>query len=250
MTPIETIESSNFRHVTVPLEISQIKEYFENKNLFFLINYSESKIKGNMFLTYISNLDLPCEIILGSSGKQDKFELIKFYMETRNLNTSNTLKLTTAQLLLEMKGYDSMDVLRHPVLTREECAEFSSQNAELLKKWDTFISSSFLYLLTAIPELEDKYSFKSLFPVIEDPHFIGSNIVHIYSVPSFLELFFAKQATSPICYFKHQFEEYMFRGKNLFHYFDCPENTLFLLFNEILTGEKTLGDIQAMFARA
>lgn len=250
MTTMQEIDPSNYRNVTVPLEISQIKEYFENKQLFFLINYADSKIKGNMFLTYISNLDLPCEILLDKTNKEEKFELLKFYMETRNLTISNVLKLASAQVLLELKGFDTTEIFINPAFTREECAEFIQNNPELIQRWNTFISSSFVFLLTSVGELEEQYSFKNTFQTIDDPHYIGSNVVHLYSVPSFLELFFSKPADTEVFYFKPQFEEYMFRGKNLFHYFFCPENTLLLLFNEMLTGEKSVEEINELFQKA
>lgn len=250
MKDIKTVDPVNFRNVTVPLEISQIKEYFENKELFFLINYTDSKIKGNMFLTYISNLDLPCEIILKGASKEDRFELLKYYMETRNLNVSDALKYTAAQILLEKKGFDSTTIFDHPVLSSAECAEFIKNNEEMVGRWNTFISSTLIYTLTCIKDLEEEFSFKDAFKTIDDPHYIGSNVVQLFSVPSFLELFFSKPADGELFYMKPQFEEYMFRGKNLFHYFYCPENTLLLLFNEMLTGEKTLTDIQKMMSEA
>lgn len=250
MTTMQEIEPSNYRNVTVPLEISQIKEYFENKKLFFLINYAESKIKGNMFLTYISNLDLPCEIILDKTSKEEKFELLKFYMETRNLTISNILKLTTAQMMLEYKGFDTTTIFMNPVFTREECAEYIKTNSELVQRWNVFISSSLVFILTSVPALEESFAFKDTFKVIDDPHYIGSNVVHLYSVPSFLELFFSKPADTEVFYFKPQYEEYMFRGKNLFHFFFCPENTLFLLFNEMLTGNKSVEEINELFQKA
>lgn len=249
MKDIQTIDPANFRNVTVPLEISQIKEYFENKELFFLISYTDSKIKGNMFLTYISNLDLPCEIILTGASKEDRFELLKFYMETRNLNLSATLKYGAAQLLLERKGIDATMMFENPVLSREECAEFIKNNEELVSRWNTFFSSMMIYFLTSIQEVEEEYSFKTQFKVVDDPHFVGSNVVQLFSVPMFLEMFLSKPADCELVYLKPQFEEYMYRGKNLFHYFYCPENTLLLLFNEMLSGNTNLEDINKMFAQ-
>lgn len=246
----KTIDEKNIRQVSVPLEIAQIKEYFENKELFFLISYSNSKIKGNMFLTYISNLDLPCEIDFSGACKEDRFELLKFYFETRNLNESNVLRYAASQVMLERKGFDTMPMFIHPVFTREECAEFINTNREMIERWNTFISSTMIYMLTAFKEIEETYSFKNQFPLVEDPHYIGSNVVQLFSVPGFLEQFFSKAADTEIFYFKSQFEEYMFRGKNLFHYFDNPENTLLMLFNEMLAGNKTHEEISTMLEGA
>lgn len=246
MKEISTIDPKNFRNVTVPLEISQIKEYFENKELFFLIDYKNSKIKGNMFLTYISNLDLPSEIVLGETSKEEKCELLKFYMESRNISISNTLKFASAQVLLEVKGIDTSEVFENPYFSKIDCLDFINENRELVNRWTTFVSSSLLFMLTTVQAIEEKYSFKKEFKELDDPQYIGSNVVHLYSVPSFVELFFSTPASTDIYYFRPQFEEYMFRGKNLFHYFFCPENTLFLIFNDLLTGDKSLSDVNSL----
>ena len=249
MNVIESIKAENLRNVSVPLEINQIKEFFENKELFFLVDYSSSKIKGNMFLTYLSNLDIPCEIILTGASKEEKFELLKSYMETRNLNNSNTLRYMTAQIFLEKKGFNTLDIFEALILTKEECSEFVLINAEMVNRWNTFISSVMIYFLTSVKTIEEEFKFKESFKKIDDPHYIGTNIVQLFGVPAFLEMFYSVPADTEIFYFKQQFEEYMFRGKNLFEYFCNPENTLFLLFDDMLKGNAELGNISDLMAK-
>ena len=77
------VEQKEFRNVKVPLSVDQIKEFFTNKNLVYLINYHDSDLKGVVFLTYLSNLDLPAEINFTGSSFEQKEELLKIYMETR-----------------------------------------------------------------------------------------------------------------------------------------------------------------------
>jgi len=243
---ISEIESENIRYVSVPLEIHQIKEFFENKNLFFAIDYSQSKIKGNMFLTYLSNLDLPCDIILTDVSTQEKFDILKIYMETRNISTSNVLRYAAAQVVLENKGVSSLDLVRNPILTKEECDLFKQQNHELIKKWDLFISSTLLFMLKTYPDLNEHYRFDSAYKTINDSNYIGSNVVNLFSIPFFMELFFSVPANEEVVYFKAQFEEYMFRGKNLFEYFDVPENTMIALFSGLLLDTIQTTDLEKL----
>lgn len=247
---MENALTTNIRHVAAPLEINQIKEFFENKELFFVVSYQESKIKGNMLLTYLSNLDLPFEIDLRNTDKNEKFELIKNYMETRNINNSGVLKTAVAQIILEFKGLDFNEVLEMGVLNREECKEFCEKYAELLKKWNLFLTSTLVYFLTSVKELEEKYNFKTSFKEVDDAHFIGTNVVQMFSVPYFMEAFFSCPNDAEVCYFPHQFEEYMFKGKNLFNYFFCPENTLLLIFSSVLSGETTMEKVQEILTKA
>ena len=47
----------------VPIDLKNLKKYFEDKSESYMIDYEKSKLKGAQFLTYISNLDIPCDIL-------------------------------------------------------------------------------------------------------------------------------------------------------------------------------------------
>ena len=243
------ILKENIRNVSVPLDINQIKEFFQNKELFFLIDYTKSKIKGNMFLTYISNMDLPSDILLADLSKTEKFELTKIYLETRNINTASALKYATTQILLENRGVDTAEIFERPLFSKEECQEFISTNKELIEKWDTFIQSTMVYFLTSVEAIEEQHNFKSDFKLIDDPQYIGCNVVNLFSVPSFLELYFSKPPTKELHYFKQQFEEYMFKGKNFYHYFMVPQNSLYQAFNFLLTSDNSEKHLETLIKK-
>lgn len=231
------IDPKNIRQTVVPLAIDLIKEFFEKKDLFFVVNYGKSQVKGSMFLTYISNLDLPCEISLTEATKQEKFDLVKIYMETRNMNNSDVLKLTVADVILTYKGVDTKDMFTNPVFSSEEKSEFISQHTDLIKKWDQFLYSTLIFLVKSFPDLNEVLKVETQVTEIDDPNFIGLNVVNLFGIPNFCDFFFATQAQEELCYFKPQFEEYMFKGKNFFHYFNCEENTFILLMSAMLNGK-------------
>lgn len=223
---LHEIAPENIRNVGVPLAIEQIKEFFENKKLFFFVDYAQSKIKGNMFLTYLSNLDLPFEIVLSGASKQETFDLIKIFMETRNQSSSDILRLTVADIILTHKGVNTENWLMNPVLSKDDIKEFISQNGELVKKWDTFLSSLMIFILKSFTAIEEQINTSETFPHLKDPNYIGGNVVQLFDIPCFLEMFFSVPYSGELFYFDAQFDELMFKGKNLFHYFFCPENTL------------------------
>ncbi len=223
---IDSIPLANLRNVSVPLAIEQIKEFFENKELFFLVDYGKSKIKGNMFLTYLSNLDLPFEIVFTDATKQEKYDLLKIFMETRNQSVSDVLRLTAADIVLRSKGLEIQNWLTNPLLTPDECLEFIELNKATVDKWNIFLSSLMVFLVSCFSDLEAKLQSKEVFPHIKDPNYVGGNIVMLFDIPGFLELYFSVPCNNELFYFDSQFEEHMFKGKNLFNYFNCPENTL------------------------
>lgn len=230
------IDAKNVRHVHVPLKVEVLKEFFENKELFFVVDYANSQIKGNMFLTYLSNLDLPCEVNMANASKQEKFDMIKTYMETRNINNSDVLKLTAAELVLRYKGVNYGELFVNSILTEEERVEFITQNLEIFKKWDHFLYSTLLYLIKMYPQLNTELKVEEQYPVINEPNYVGLNVVQMFGITGFTELYFSSNPWSPFNYFKPQFEEYMFKGQNLFHYFNCEENTMALLMSSVLNG--------------
>ena len=63
------------------------------------------------------------------------------------------------------------------------------------------------------------FAFLVAIVLVDDVLYIGSNIVTLFSIPSFMELFFTTQMRTQMKYFKQQFDEHIFRGKNLFEYF-------------------------------
>ncbi len=246
----DILDDEHIRYVTAPLEISQIKEFFENKELFFIVNYVESKIKGNMFLTYLSNLDLPYEIDLDEASTAEKLDLVKHFMTTRNLNSSTVLKKAVAQIVLQKMGTTPELILgKDYILTNEECDLYIKANEELVEKWKVFLASTMLYMLTTVAAVEEDYNFKGQYQIIEDSGFIGLNVVQMFSLPHFMDVFYAQKIDVAPCYFKNQFEEYMFKGSNLFNYYFCKENTIPLLFNSTLSGGKDIKQFEELLSK-
>lgn len=239
LSTMEQIAPENLRVVGVPLAIDQIKEFFENKNLFFLVEYKNSKIKGNMFLTYLSNLDLPFEVVLEGASIEEKFELLRIYMETRNQSASDVLRLTVAELLLRYKGIDPTGWIQRPILNPAEMKQFIDLHPELMNKWDTFFSSLMIFILKCFSVINDEIKVEEQFPILNDPQYVGGNVVQLFSIPGFLDMFFSVPCKIEIFYFKPQFEDLMFKGKNLFHYFSCDENNFLNLINGLMTEKIT-----------
>lgn len=235
-----------YKDVVAPLKIEEIKEYFQNKDIVFRIDCSASKIEGEMLLTYISNLDLPCELILNSMEKTKKFELLKNYLTTKSLCESSTLKLLSAQILLENVGVDSSFLSAQRILTRDEITEFIKENNDVVTSWATFVSSTMIYMLSSIEAISEEHNFKEQFQVIDDVDYVGFNVVNLFSVTMFIEAFFSVPAQTPIFYFKNQFEKYMFKGKSFYFYFAKPENMLLSILEGLLAGEFSLNELTSL----
>ncbi len=252
---IEPVERE-IRRVVAPLTMDQIKEFFINKNLLFVIDYAKSSVKGKVFLTYISNLDLPAEVDFADTSVEERMELLKDFMESRNINETKGLTLLTAAVLLHNKGVNiERDIVPFVPLSLDEMKAFAAKNPALMERWYTFLDSMMLFAMysvqlvettddgsqVAIPAFETAFpGFFDKYEKIDDPLYIGSNVVNLFRIPLFLELYFSIPAPTPGKYFKQQFTEYMFKGKRLIHYFDVPENSFFSFLVALCTKQTTV----------
>jgi hypothetical protein len=239
--------------------MDQIKEFFLDKSLLFVVDYANSALKGKVFLTYISNLDLPAEVDLSGATKEQKMELLKDYMEVRNINECRGLATIVTLILLHNRGVDISE-FQSP-LTAEEMKEFGDNNTALLKKWYAFLDSMIIFTMMSVQLVEQDEqgnllgipAFEEAFPgvfdkyeVVDDPLYIGSNVVNVFQVPLFLERYFSVPTNQPK-YFKQQFTEYMFKGKRLFHYFANERNTFFKFLVALVTKKVTVEDMVKAF---
>lgn len=224
------------KHAKVPFTIEEMIEYFLNKNKFYIINYKDSELKGNRFLSYVGNLEIPFEINYIGVSKEEKFELVLEFLKSRNIIKLGSLALTSAEILLRYRGLSNLKISTNPIFSDSEFNDFIKENEEIISKWTTFVLSTNLFMLTTVKELNEGYNFKEGFKEIEDANYIGQNIVQLFSVPSFMEAFFSLPIDREIFFFKHQFEDYMFKGNNLFFYYGCPENMPYVIFDSMIRG--------------
>ena len=229
---------ATIRNVAVPLPIETIKEYFNDKSIFFHVDYSESKLKDKIFLTYLGNLDIPCDIVLGDNiSDESLFTLIKDYMEIKNISKLHTLNMAVAQIMLKASSVDIKDVFVNPVLTDHQINTFIEDNKDLVERWLHFIDSTMVYLVYIFKELDEELKTQEQFEVVDDPNYVGLNVVNLFDVEGFLELYFAVDRPLRTSYFVRQFEEYMFKGESLFPYYYKENNFFVGLLGGLINGD-------------
>jgi hypothetical protein len=202
-------------------------------------------LKENIFLTYLSNLDLPSEVNFEGSTFEEREKLFTIYLTTRNIIKCETLRLNIANILLRFREVDTAEVFTNLVFNEQEVQIFIKNNLELLTKWNHFLESTILFAFSTIPELKAEFDFSDGIDQCEDNAYVGTNVVNLFSIPGFMMLFFSKPISGPLTYFKPQFEEYMFRGNNLFSYYDVEENLPLNLMLANINGEISLTEIIA-----
>jgi hypothetical protein len=197
--------------VTAPFSIEDLKLYFEDDQTFYMVDYENSQLQGTKLLTYLSNLELPCNI--GFTDQKDFDDLTREYLLANFIISIPILEERVISLLLQMKGISELIE-----------KDFIDDNVEILTTWAKKLDSLSLYNFKSFPEDDTK-------------DLTGINFVNLLKYESFY-LFYANVIEHHKTYYKSYFNEYMFKGNNLFSYWANVNNPMFLITSAIATGEQ------------
>lgn len=220
------IDESNIVKTIAPIPIEDLKKYFANKDVQFVIDYSNSKLAGNRLLTYISNLDIPSNIDFTNSSREEVESLLKEYLKSTVLVNVFSLEMLAIRVLSEYKN----------VHIGEKIFEsFVEDNLDLIKAWASKINSLTLYCLYSI-ESEETKNFVRTFEEDDTDDMQGINFVNLIKHESIFNLF-ENIDRNELKYYSKYFNDYMFRGKNLYSFWASETNPMFLLTYGIISGE-------------
>ena len=196
---------------TAPISIEELKKYFSNKDTFFVIDYDKSELKGQKLLTYISNLDLPVDVI-----NYDQ-ELIKDYFYSSSIVSLASLEFEAISILFEYKG----------ITQTSDYEDFISRNSEILEVWKKKLDSLTLYNMYTVDAPEFK-EYVERFPKNSDESLEGVNFISLLKHVPFFE-WYASINEDDLEFYTSYFDNYMFKGHNLYSYWANENNPMFLL---------------------
>lgn len=212
----------NFVNVTAPIAIDDLKKYFADKTTFYIIDYKNSSLKGAKLLTYLSNLDIPADISFEGSSDEEVVELIKEYMNCSFILNVSSLENVTIDILLRYKAGD------------ETISDFVEENKDIISSWIKKIESLSLYnMMTVSDDMFKEYV--EQFPKDTTDSLVGVNFISLIKNEN-MYLLFHDIKQENLTYYVKYFNDYMFKGKNLYSYWANENNPLFLLTNSIATG--------------
>ncbi len=213
----------NIVETVAPISIEHLKKYFADKTTFFLINYKDSSLKGAKLLTYLSNLDIPCDISVKGCTEEECYSLIKEYLHTTMLVSVPSLERAVTHMLHQFKQLQ-------PV----QDTQFIEDNKEILSKWVSKLESLSLYNMYIVGD-ESFKSFVDGFDKDETDELTGINFISLLKNNDFYS-FYGNTDQRNLKFYTHYFNDYMFKGKNMYSYWANQNNPMFLLTYGIAEG--------------
>lgn len=213
----------NFVETVAPISIENLKKYFTDKTTFFVINYKDSSLKGNKLITYLSNLDIPCDISFNGCDVNECYDLLKDYLNSSSLVSIPSLESLTINVLHQYKK-----------LRNQTDIGFIEANLEIIEKWVSKLDSLTLYNMNIIANGTFK-EFNERFENDPTDEMNGINFVSLLKNDYFYS-FYETIDKSKLKVYPHYFNDYMFKGKNLYTYWANENNPLFLLTFGIAEG--------------
>jgi hypothetical protein len=204
----------NIVETTAPIAIEDLKKYFADKETFYLINYKDSELKGEKLLTYLSNLDVPSDIKF--SNLEEIAEMIAVYAKFNLIVSVPSLEEVMANLLLEYNN-------KLPQVSEELLEAVKDE----LPIWDNKIKSCSLFNMYSI-ECDEFKEFALSHTHDDTDSTQGINFVSLLKYSNLFAIFDNVDHTELKFYTKY-FNDYMFKGKNLYAYWANVENPLFVL---------------------
>lgn len=206
---------NNLLKTTVPIPVQTLRDIIGKPDVNLLVDLSESKVKPQQALIYLSNLELNVDV---SFKEEDRLDILLAYLSLPTLLKCESLETMAIELLLYIKGIIAIDWVS---------VEWINDNSPIIEKWLSIMDSMGLYMSTTIKD-DELNSVVDTYPKDTTSDTKGVNFVHLFThelFPVLMSIIDEKKIRNYV----HYFNDYMYKGRSLFYYWANPLNELHLL---------------------
>ncbi len=236
------MESSEIQTKTIPLSTNDIIGFFQNPDHFFFIDYNNSSLKKESFLTYLANMKMKCDLVnYKEIATEDRIEMLSCFLNHSYIIEVPTLKNALISILFYMRTGEMIS----DYMSKEEADEFILKNKEALDHASCFFDSMLLVLPSMSHEFKEQVFDKMLenneIEVIEKTDCIGINTFALVAYPGFLDMFIGlSNQNTEIKYYKYAIDKFSYKNKKLFQIIIELESpsVLMSLFNAFSSKEE------------
>lgn len=207
---------------TAPISIENLKKFFTDKSTFYVINYKDSTLKGAKLLTYLSNLDIPCDINFNGTADEEFSAMITDYLKAKVLVNIRSLETIAMHLMFQRKG-----------LTKLIDVDLVEPNLDTLASWNNKIDSLIVYNMSTVKGVFENTVAE--YPVDDTRELEGINFVSLLKNPDLYQTYDLIDNRTLKNYTSY-FNDYMFKGRNMYSFWANENNPVFLLTYGIANG--------------
>ena len=201
---------------TAPIEINELKKYFSDKTISYTIDYANSKLQGIKLLTYLSNLDLPCDIMIDQDSLQFR-DLLSVYLNAPFIVSVPVLEIATIEMLLEYRN----------LIEGDKYNTFIKDNEEIISHWSSILDSMAVYNMYTV-QSKKLGEWATNRPHNDTDTTVGINFVSLFKYSGFY-MYYKNVKQEDMQFYDSYFNQNMFKGTSLFHYWANNNNPIFLL---------------------
>jgi hypothetical protein len=230
-----------------------MKQVITTPNASVEIDYDASQIKGRAALIYLTNANIP-NVSFSVNNQEDAFDLVSNYIMHKSIVNIECLVNSIRQVLYVARGVTLTDADQEALnntslITPDQVADFLSnpQRAENTLHLIQVLDNIPTFLVANNTQFKETHGDAvTNFDVVDAIDYVGYTFINLIRTDEFIINYFSVPPTAPIAYFKQQFDEYAYGGKNLFAY--LSDTFVFPLLNSIAAGNTTEKELESMAA--
>lgn len=218
--------------VTLPLSPTDMVEFFKDKSQVYTVDYDVTveNLSPRSMLMYLANLGINC------SFSRVTHELMTDYITMKEFSNTPVLAAIHANIL----GYIKFETIMYPEVLPlfgvSAIVKFAQEHVDIVADQCTFLDSFYLYMETRALGEDDEVTQTELFD--DELHdAISFSLVTLLQFEDFMINWMAE--VPPLdeqTYYSRYFDDYMFRGKNLFFY--AHQSSAFGLFSILQNAQE------------
>lgn len=235
---------------TIPFDSETLKDIITGKINSPQIDYTNSKIKGKNFITYLSNLKYQnLDINFSEVPYEERCDLVSEYIKHSSTCHIEQIEASIVKSLFYYKRYDlalvdqSIDdqvFLQKGILSNDEIRQYVSTNAELVKQLGDLLDGVLLYAIKNLNAYKEELGDFITTNVVVEKQQVGKTFVNIMNNPTFnCHYYGALPKFDELKYFDYYFDKPIYSGKTLMTFITAPHCVIFPLLKMVIDVQFT-----------
>lgn len=235
---------------TIPFDSETLKDIITGKITSPEVDYTNSKIKGKNFITYLSNLKYEnVGISFSDVLYEERSALLLEFIKHNSTCHIEQLEASLVKSLFYYRGYDlslvdqSIDdqqFLQKSILSNEEIKQFVDANRDAVKQLGDLLDGVLLYAIKNLNAYREELGNFITTNIVEEKQVVGKTFVNLLNNPTFnCHYYGSLPKFDDLKYFDYYFDKPIYSGKTLMNFITTPQCVIFPLLKMVIDVQFT-----------